>query len=647
MCGICGFVGHGDEALLRAMTDRLAHRGPDGSGTRIWDDGSRPRTGLGHRRLSIIDPTPRGAQPMSYGNGRYWITYNGELYNFRELKRELVAGGFSFQTETDTEVLLALYARDGARMLERLNGIFAFAIHDDESGELFLARDHLGVKPLYYSQVDGSLYFASELKSLLLTMPARLRPTAVADFLTFLWVPDPETLLEGILKLPPGHYAYYRAGRLELHRYWDLEFAVEERPEAAWTRDVRDTILTAVKRQMVSDVPLGSFLSGGIDSTAIVAGMRAATDKVTTYTVGFDPEDVRHEIVPDDLKYSRLVAEQFDIDYQELILAPDIVDLLPTLIDHLDDPVADTATITTYLICKAASESLTVILSGMGGDEVFAGYPRHLAARIARAADVVPAGLRHRLRTAAEGRLTLGRPGRLRGPRRNLMKLMRGLDASPEERYLVYSTYYRPEELERVLSAEARLAIGDHDPLRYHRDYFGRVRDQHWLNRILYVDAKTFLPCLNLAYTDKLSMAASTEVRVPLLDDEVVALAARIPPSLKLRRLTRKYVFKRSMQGVVPRDVIWRQKAGFGAPLRAWLDNDLRPMVDDLLSPERLRERGLFDPTEVQRLIAANRSGTEDNALRIWTLLTFELWQQRFLDGAQTAAPEAAGAAAR
>jgi asparagine synthase (glutamine-hydrolysing) len=373
--------------------------------------------------------------------------------------------------------------------------------------------------------------------------------------------------------------------------------------------------------------------------------MRAATDKVTTYTVGFDPDDVRHEIVPDDLKYSRLVAERFDIDYQEQILAPDVVDLLPTLIDHLDDPVADTATITTYLICKAASESLTVILSGMGGDEVFAGYPRHLAARIARAADVMPPGLRHRLRRAAEARLTLGRPGRLRGPRRNLMKLMRGLDASPEERYLVYSTYYRPEELEQVLSADARLAIGDHDPLRYHRDYFGRVRDQHWLNRILYVDAKTFLPCLNLAYTDKLSMAASTEVRVPLLDDEVVALAARIPPSLKLRRLTRKYVFKRSMQGVVPRDVIWRRKAGFGAPLRAWLDNDLRPMVDDLLSPERLRARGLFDPTEVKRLIAANRSGSEDNALRIWTLLTFELWQQRFLDGVQTAAPVARAAA--
>ena len=645
MCGICGFVGSGDETLLRGMTDLLAHRGPDGSGTRIWDGGgTRPRTGLGHRRLSIIDPTPRGAQPMSYANGRYWITYNGELYNYRELKRELVSAGFAFETETDTEVLLALYARDGAAMLDRLNGIYAFAIYDDQTGDLFLARDRLGVKPLYYTQADGSLFFASELKSLLLAAPARLRPTAVADFLTFLWVPDPETLLDGIYKLPPGHYAFHRSGRLELHRYWDLEFAVDDRPETAWTGEVRDTVLAAVERQMVSDVPLGSFLSGGIDSTAIVAGMRRATDHVTTYTVGFDPEDVRHEIVPDDLKYSRLVAQQFDIDYQEQILAPDVVDLLPTLIDHLDDPVADTATITTYLICKAASERLTVILSGMGGDEVFAGYPRHLAARIARAADVVPPGLRHGLRTSAERRLTLGRPGRMRGPRRNLMKLMRGLDASPEERYLVYSTYYRPDELAQVLSAEARHAIGDHDPLRYHRDYFARVRDQHWLNRILYVDAKTFLPCLNLAYTDKLSMAASTEVRVPLLDDEVVALAARIPPNLKLRRLTRKYVFKRSMQGVVPRDVIWRRKAGFGAPLRAWLDRDLRPLVDDLLSPERVRARGLFDPAEVQRLIEANRAGTEDNALRIWTLLTFELWQQRFLDGARTAAPAAAAA---
>jgi asparagine synthase (glutamine-hydrolysing) len=371
-----------------------------------------------------------------------------------------------------------------------------------------------------------------------------------------------------------------------------------------------------------------------VDSTAIVAGMKRATDHVTTYTVGFDPEDVRHEIVPDDLVYSRRVGRELGVDYREQILAPDVVDLLPDLVYHLDDPVADTATITTYLICSAASESLTVILSGMGGDEVFAGYPRHLAARIARAADVVPAGLRRRIRDAAVGRLTLGRPGRLRGPRRNLMKLLRGIDASPEERYLVYSSYYRRDELDAVLSPELRHATADHDPFRYHRDLFARVRDQHWLNRILYVDAKTFLPCLNLAYTDKMSMAASTEVRVPLLDDEVLALAARIPPDLKLRRLTRKYVFKRSMEGVVPHDVIWRRKAGFGAPLRAWLDQDLRPLVDDLLSPERVAQRGLFDPVEVTRLIDANRAGVEDNALRIWTLLTFELWQQRFLDAA-------------
>ena len=572
---------------------------------------------------------------MEYADGRYWIVYNGELYNFKELRADLEQDGYRFRSECDTEVLLAAYCKWGKAMLDQLNGIFAFAIWDTERHELFLARDRLGVKPLYYTQRDGSFYFASEIKALLKVLPTpRLRPEGIADYLTFLWIPDPDTMFEGIFKLPAGHFAEFGGGQLQIRPYWDLVFDVDDSlSEGDWISSVERVVREAVRRQMVSDVPLGSFLSGGIDSSAIVAEMTAVAGDVTAYSVGFSAQDLSYDISPDDLRYARSVAKEFGVDYHEQLLEPRIVDLLPRLVRHLDDPIADPAAVTTYLICSAASERLKVILSGMGGDEVFAGYPRYPAARISGLADVIPAPLRRAMRTASEGRLTLGPPGRLRPLRRNLMKLLRGIDQSPQDRYLVYCSYYRPEELQRLLHGDLRAALQTHDPFRYHRAYFERVRDQSWLNQMLYVDAKTFLPCLNLAYTDKMSMAASTEVRVPLLDDEVVSHAARIPPNLKLHRLTRKYVFKRSMEGILPRDVIWRPKAGFGAPIRGWLVNELRPMIDDVLSPETVAARGLFDPAEVKRLVTATADGTEDNALRLWALLTLELWQQAFVDG--------------
>jgi asparagine synthase (glutamine-hydrolysing) len=617
------------------MADTMVHRGPDGDGVICLSapEGGVPAT-LGHRRLSIIDPTPRGAQPMSYADGRYWITYNGELYNFRALRRELERDGLQFASDCDTEVVLALYARHGVEMLSKMNGIFAFAIWDTVKSELFLARDRLGVKPLYYHQtLDDRLYFASEVKALLAALARpRVRHDVIGHFLTFLWVPDPDTMFEGVSKLPPGHYAIFRDGRLRVSQYWDMTFAPEERPLKEWSSLVRDGIGDAVLRQTVSDVPLGSFLSGGIDSSAIVAALSRISDPITTYTVGFTPEDLAHEIIPDDIRYSRMVAREFDVDYHEHILTADIIDLLPRVIWHMDEPVADPAAITTLLICGAARRSLTVVLSGMGGDEIFAGYPRHLAARIGQVTDAVPRPLRSALRGGLEGRMTLGRPGRLRGPRRNLLKYLGGIDTSPQERYLTYCSYYRPQQLDRLLAPDMRDALRSRDPFERHNEHFERVADQHWLNQLLYVDMKTFLPCLNLTYTDKMSMAASTEVRVPFLDDELVALSGRIPPDLKLRHFRRKYIFKRSMEGTLPRKVIWRSKAGFGAPIRSWMKNDLQPLLDDLLSPQDVASRGLFDAAEVQRLRRANDAGTEDNALRLWALLTLELWHQQFID---------------
>jgi len=566
---------------------------------------------------------------MRSPGGRYWITYNGEIYNFRSLRAGLEADGVRFRSDCDTEVLLALYEREGPRMLERINGIFAFGIWDAEAGEMFIARDRLGVKPLYHAEVDGCLYFASEVKALLPALGGvGLRREVLADYLTFLWVPDPDTMFEGVYKLAPGHCATFADGRLTIRQYWDMAYEIEERPEQDWVETVREAVGASVRRQMVSDVPLGSFLSGGIDSSAIVAEMAAVNGPVTTFTVGFSARDLDMEIVPDDVRYARQVGRLLDVDYRERTLEPNVVELLPKLVWHMDEPVADPAAISTYLICSAAREDLTVVLSGMGGDEIFAGYPRHLAARIGRGIDLLPRSLVRSFSELVERRMTLGGPGRLRGPRRNLMKLARGLDAPALERYLTYCSYYRRPELQRLLSDDVPAG----DPFRMHRRHLERVRGQHWLNQLLYLDMKTFLPCLNLTYTDKMSMATSAEVRVPLLDDELVALSGRVPPHLKLHHMTRKHVFKRSMEGVLPKDVIYRPKAGFGAPLRSWLVGELAPMVAEVLSPEAVRSRGLFDPNEVQRLIAANREGREDNALRLWSLLTIELWQQAFID---------------
>jgi asparagine synthase (glutamine-hydrolysing) len=637
VCGICGIVGRADEELVRAMCDAIAHRGPDGEGVWSWQGGGGgPPGALGHRRLSIIDLSERGAQPMSDTDGRYHITYNGELYNFRELRGELEADGYEFRSQCDTEVLLAMYQRHGARMLERLNGIFAFAIWDGHKRELFLARDRLGVKPLYYAEAEEALLFASEVKALLHGLPRpQMRHDVLPEYLAFLWVPDPDTIFEGIHSLPAGHYATYAGGRLKVRQYWDMEYEPAVFPEREWINSLRAGVEGAVRRQMVADVPLGSFLSGGVDSSAIVAAMTRATDEpVTSYSVGFAPEDLAHEIVPDDLRYARLVAAELGIEHQERLLEANIVELLPKLIWHLDEPIADPAAITTYLICSAARERLKVMLSGMGGDEIFAGYPRYLASQLTRFADHVPTRLRAAVREGIESRLSLGRPGRLRGPRRNALKLLRGIDSPLLERFLIYRSYYTRNELGALLAPDLRASLNGRDPFERHREYLERASGLHWLNQLLYLDLKTFLPCLNLMYTDKMSMAASTEVRVPLLDDELVAFSGQLPPNLKLHWTQRKYVFKRSMEGILPAPVIWRPKAGFGAPIRSWLVGELRPMVEELLSPAAVSRRGLLDPGAVQRLVDDNDAGRADNALQIWALLTLELWQQVFLDHA-------------
>ena len=648
MCGIAGLISREPDARIGAMLRSIEHRGRDDEG--VWtsaplDDAGR-RVCLGHRRLAIIDTSAAGHQPMGYADGRVQVSFNGEIYNYRELRAELEARGHTFRTDTDTEVLLAAFAEWGTDCLARLNGIFAFALWDAPTRTLVLARDRLGVKPLYYAQPAGTngdggapaFVFASEIKAILASglVGRALNVEALNQYLTFLWTPDPHTVFQGVRKLPPGHVLTWRDGRADVREWWDVSFDEIEagKSEAWWRERVLETLDRVVRMEMVADVPLGSFLSGGVDSSTIVALMRrhSGGQRVSTYTIGTAPADLRYDIIPDDARWARQVGQLFDTDYHEITLAPDVVELLPRLVYHMDEPVADPAVIASYLVSRAARETLTVLLSGVGGDEVFAGYPRQLAMRLASALDPVPRLLRRPVMRAVARTLPGGRPGRLTAPLRNAKKFATSAALAFEDRYLGFGTYFTDDMKQRLYTDDLRAATLGCDAYAEHRRHFARCRRAAPLNRLLYVDLKTFLPCLNLAYTDKTSMAATLEVRVPFLNHELVELAARMPPALKLRGLKRKYILKRAAEQLLPRAVVWRKKAGFGAPVRSWLRGALRPMVDDLLSAENVRRRGLFRPEEVQRIINANLSGREDYNLQVFQLLTLELWQRTFMD---------------
>jgi len=627
------------------MLQTIEHRGRDDEG--VWtsdaiDDGGR-RACLGHRRLAIIDTSRAGHQPMISADGRYVITFGGEIYNYRELREQLVSKGHAFRTKTDTEVLLTAFAEWGPECLPRLNGMFHFAVWDNQERTLTLARDHVGIKPLYYAYVPGtvegrgSFIFSSEVKAILasgLVEPA-LDPAGLNQFLTFLWVPDPNTLFRGIKTLPPAHVLTLHDDAIKLNEWWDVSFNhIEEgRSEAWWQEQVLGTLDRVVQMEMVADVPLGSFLSGGIDSSSIVAMMKRHSNgrRVSSYTVGIESEDLRYDIIPDDVEWARRVNAHLDTDYHEIMLQPAVSELLPKLVYHMDEPAIDMA-IPSYLVSSAARETLRVMLSGMGGDEVFAGYPRQLAMKIAGALDPVPSMVRQPLMRTLERALPGGLPGRLTAPLRNAKKFARSAGLDFEERYLGYGTYFTDVAKQQLYSDNLRDLTRGLDAYAAHRHYFERVREAAPLNRLLYVDLKTFLPCLNLITTDKTSMAANLEVRVPFLNREMIEFAARMPPELKLHGFKRKYILKRALEKVLPRDVVWRKKAGFGAPIRSWLRGPLRALVAELLSEEVVTKRGLFRPEEVKRLIDLNLSGREDLNLQVFQLLNLELWQRQFID---------------
>jgi len=634
VCGIAGFSGSFPETLLHEMVRIISHRGPDANG--IWSD-RKSGIGLGHARLSIIDLSAEGGQPMTNEDGTIWLSYNGELYNYRSLRDDMLARGHKFRSMTDSEVLIHLYEEFGVDMLRKLNGVFAFAIWDGRTKELFLARDHLGVKPLYFSKTNAGVLFSSELKALLAFdgVSRQIDAEAVHQYLTFLWAPAPRTMLKNISKLPPGNALLIKDGCVLKEWNWykiPYDGSRLAESEDAVAAMLADKLRLAVERQLMADVPVGAFLSGGLDSSSIVAMMRRILPQadVSCYCIGFEDEK-EIEGCPLDLPYARKVARHLGVRLNEIVVKPeDMIKRLAELIYFLDEPQADPAPINAMFIAeRARADGVKVLLSGAGGDDIFSGYRRHLAVRHLRLFNLIPAAFRKLISKFSAGM------GNQRNPWfRKARKFLSGANLSAEEHLVDMFKWSSDETRFSLLSDNFKNRVSGKKPERALFDSLSEIPNEpDLLNRMLYLECKHFLADHNLNYTDKTTMRYGVETRVPLLDIDLVEFAAKIPPEFKQKSLVGKAIFKKAMEPYLPHDVIYRKKTGFGVPLRKWINEDLRSMMDETLSSTALRNRGIFDPKGVKKLIDDDRAGFIDGAYTILAVLSIELWCRIFIDG--------------
>lgn len=626
MCGIVGLYRWAEDpevvrTHVRTMCRAIVHRGPDDEGLFAQES-----IGLGMRRLSIID-VGGGHQPMDNEDGTVTVVFNGEIYNFHALRDELERRGHRFKTNSDTEVIVHTYEEDGPDCVKHFNGMFAFAVWDHRRQRLFLARDRMGIKPLYYVQLGGKLAFASEVKALL-ALPEVSRVLdmeSAARYFRLGFVPAPGTLFQGVRKLPAGWSLTAEKGRVDPHRYWDWEF---KQPTANWSfeesRDrLRDVLRVAVVDQMVSDVPLGAFLSGGVDSTGIVAFMReASTHRVQTFSIGFDARHAYHNEAP----FAEAAAKALGTKHETLIVHPNVVELLPELIEKLDEPLTDTSFILSYLVSELAHGHVKVALSGLGGDELFGGYRRYLGASLWNTLSWIPAATRQAVGSQLERRLSADRGSVFGNLGRYGKALGRALHLSMGEQYLSLLSVLSAEQVNALLSRP----LGSVDPGEELVDLYEQAAAVEPVDRLAYVDAKTVLPESLLLLSDKMGMATSLEVRVPFLDNRVVDFVAQVPSRYRLRRFQLKRLLKAALKGVVPDFVLNRSKRGFGTPMGTWLREDLKPMVARMLDPDRLRRGGLFNPDTVRTMLSVHDARKEDFTEGIMALVVFELWRERF-----------------
>jgi asparagine synthase (glutamine-hydrolysing) len=621
MCGIAGIMSLSDRVVrleeLRAMCDAIIHRGPDDQGFHIGSG-----IGLGMRRLSIID-LRTGHQPVENEDGSVRVVFNGEIYNFESLRKSLQAQGHEFRTDTDTEVIVHLYEQYDEGCVDRLRGMFVFALWDQRRRKLMIARDRLGKKPLYYTIAKDRLIFASELKSVLQIpeVERRFDWAALAHYLSSLCTPLDKSILAGIHKLPPAHVLTATPWHgIKIKQYWDLRFDADyQKSEDYFVERLRDLLEESVRLRMISDVPLGAFLSGGVDSSAVVAMMaRNSSRPVKTFSIGFKEREFN------ELDYARQVSQHLGTEHEELVVEPNVLEMIDDIAWYLDEPFGDPSAIPTYMVSKLASGSVKVVLSGDGGDELFAGYDRYLVERRERRYRVLPAPVRK----------MAGLVGRVMPEGAKGRNFLRHLAYDGVERYLDANVVFKRPQLEKLLKAEALATIRRYDPLRTRRELM-HAEKSHWLSSLQYADTKLYLPNDILTKVDRMSMAHSIEARVPLLDHKLVEFAATIPPELKLRGNTTKYIFKRAMEGILPDQILYRPKRGFAVPLSRWFRGHLNGFVRDLLLDCTSRQRGILNPEYIERLVVMNDRGRNLD-FELWSLITFELWCRKFMDRQQS-----------
>ena len=627
MCGVVGIVRPAgrpaDGQLLARMNEAIHHRGPDEEGSYL-----KGHVGLAMRRLAIID-LKGGQQPIADEDRTARIVYNGEVYNFREVRKELEARGHRFHTDCDTEVVLHAYLEYGADCPRHLRGMFAFAIWDERRQELFLARDRVGKKPLLYSKTAGAFVFGSEFSALLLhpAVGREVEPRAIHDYLSFMCVPAPLTAYRDIRKLEPGHtLTLTRTGELKIERYWEPDFSkkLDLTEEEAGERAL-ELLRDAVRVRLMSEVPLGAFLSGGVDSSAVVALMAEESQgAVKTFSIGFDEQDFS------ELHHARRVAEYVGAEHHEFVVRPDAMEVLPQLVEHYGEPYADSSAIPTYYVARETRKHVTVALNGDGGDECFAGYERYAAMRLSERYRRLPGVLRERVIRRAMELLPISesRPGRARKVRR----FLRAASLPPVERYLRWVSVINPEEKDGLYSDDFRESVAGRDVREHLRPWFARANGAGVVDAALLADTMTYLPNDLLVKVDIASMAVSLEARSPFLDHHVIEFAASLPERLKLRGLTTKYILKKTLRRLLPPENLSRGKMGFGVPVGHWFRGQMQGFLRENLLSERASRRGLFRPEAVRRMVELHTRGERDHTHQLWTLLMLELWFQRFID---------------
>jgi asparagine synthase (glutamine-hydrolysing) len=627
MCGICGIVTaeHGDkidDRILRQMTYAITHRGPDDDGFYV-----NGQVGLGMRRLSIIDLVT-GDQPVSNEDGRLWVVFNGEIYNYKDLYAEFTAKGHKFTTQSDTEVIVHAYEEYGVDCPKSFNGMFAFALWDKTEKRLLLARDHLGIKPLYYWLDRDRIIFGSELKSIILH-PAVVKEVdleALDQFLTLEYIPTPRTIFKNIYKLPPGHRLIYQDGQHKVEEYWDIPDLDTPQDEEVVQEMLVDLIDEAVNMQLMSDVPLGAFLSGGIDSSSVVAAMSmSSSGPVRTFSIGF------HDATYNELPYARAVAKRYGTDHTEEILNPDIVELVEKLVPHLDEPFGDFSIFPTYLVSEVARRQVKVVLSGDGGDEIFGGYDTYVAQAMDRYYRYLPGGVRRNILPRLMTRIP-PRPEK-KGVINKSKRFIEGAALPTSLQHTRWMMFITENDRYELYRPEVRAALNGWSTADVFEGHF--EKKSHWppLAQQQYVDIKTYLVDDILTKVDRMSMSVSLEARVPLLDYRIVELAVNLPSEMKIYQGETKRIFKQAMSDRLPDDILYKPKQGFSIPIKHWLRDSLKPMMTDLLSPQKIKQRGYFNNECVSEWMEEHLDGVQNHSHRLWALMVLEIWSQQFMDG--------------